>query len=79
MAWFSVRCIFRHDDHAHIDSRYVYEERIILIVAKDFDEAIEKAEREAGEYCSGQQMECLPYTSAFEISEERIDVLERFQ
>lgn len=48
-SWYSAKCVFRV---AATDSRrQIYEERIILIEAKDSDSAIKKAEKEAKEYC----------------------------
>ena len=41
--WFSVRCLFRHGDA-------LYEERITLWRARDFEQAIELAEAEALRY-----------------------------
>lgn len=45
MSWYGVRCVFRHGPLE------VYEERITLWTARSFDEAIERAEIEAAEYC----------------------------
>ena len=42
--WFGVRCLFRHGDA-------MYEERITLWRARDFEHAIELAEAEAAQYC----------------------------
>ncbi|MEU1516244.1 hypothetical protein ABZ490_29595 [Streptomyces sp. NPDC005811] len=46
-SWYGVRCIFRHGPLE------VYEERITLWTAQSFDEAIERSEAEAAEYCEG--------------------------
>jgi len=46
VGWYSVRCVFQW-------SAGVYEERILLWEAGDFDEAIELAESEAREYAHG--------------------------
>jgi len=42
--WFGVRCLFRHGGG-------LYEERITLWRARDFEHAIELAEAEAARYC----------------------------
>ena len=48
-SWYSAKCVFRIRE---TDSRrQIYEERIILIKAKDWDSAIKKAETEANLYC----------------------------
>ena len=48
-SWNSAKCVFRLP--ATDSRRQIYEERIILIEAKDFDSAIKKAEKEANQYC----------------------------
>jgi hypothetical protein len=45
--WFAVRCVIHHPDLA------VYEERLTLWRAQDFDEAIGLAEAEARDYAQG--------------------------
>ncbi|MFD3586477.1 hypothetical protein [Streptomyces sp. NPDC058683] len=45
MEWYGVRCVFRHR------SLGVYEERVTLWTARSPDEAIDRAESEAREYC----------------------------
>ncbi len=50
--WYGVRCYFRHGDPATKEISALYEERIVLIHASSFEEAIEKAEREAVDYIS---------------------------
>ncbi|MGW0870372.1 hypothetical protein ACWD3Z_07720 [Streptomyces sp. NPDC002740] len=44
-SWYGVRCVFRHGPLG------VYEERITLWTARSADEAVERAEAEAAEYC----------------------------
>ncbi len=44
MAWYAVRCVFRHKEFGS------YEERITLWRASSFDDAIARAEQEAAEY-----------------------------
>lgn len=48
-SWYSAKCVFRIPETDY--RRQVYEERIILIKAKDWDSAIKKAETEANLYC----------------------------
>jgi hypothetical protein len=45
-SWYGVRCVFRHRELG------VYEERVTLWTAGSLDEAIARAEAEAGEYCA---------------------------
>ncbi|WP_427894622.1 DUF4288 domain-containing protein [Kribbella sp. GL6] len=49
--WYAVRCIFRFVDR-EASAATMYEERITLWRADSFDPAVERAEREAGEYAS---------------------------
>jgi len=47
---YSAQCIFLHADKVH-GLKQMYEERIVLLRAESMDEAIERAEKEAEEYC----------------------------
>jgi hypothetical protein len=52
--WYSARCLFVHE-HTPSDvlPARVYEERIVLIRAASFDDAIAQAEEEARQYAAG--------------------------
>lgn len=50
--WFGVRSIFEWTNHREADLR-AYEERIVSVWADSLDSAIELAEVEAADYCSG--------------------------
>src|SRR3569833_600002 len=52
MPSFSVRCIFRWEPRPDQRRKHLYEERITLWVASDFDEAIALAEAEAQTYAA---------------------------
>ncbi len=69
--WFGVRTIYRHTDRSSGELN-LYEERVVLIRAADQDEAIEKAEDEAGRYAA-EDCEYLGYAMSFEIFEEAIE------
>lgn len=49
--WYGAKCIFLHKDLGQGRSR-VYEERVVLIKAKNIDRAIERAEKEARKYAN---------------------------
>jgi Domain of unknown function (DUF4288) len=49
-SWYSAKCIFLHSDTGH-GPKQMYEERVVLLRANSVDVAIERAEREAEEYC----------------------------
>lgn len=71
-----MRCIFKHDHHTGI----LYEERIVLVKASSFDEAIERGEREAVDYVSTLgDVEYLGDAEAFHIAEQKVgDLTEVF-
>ena len=48
--WYAVRSVFRHDAPATSEVSHTLEERIVLFLAMDGDDAIAKAEREAETY-----------------------------
>lgn len=50
LEWYSCKCIFRHDNVSPKKGKKVYEERVVLLRARSFDEAIELGEKEAEEY-----------------------------
>jgi len=50
-SWFGVRCVFRWRPPGQRADR-LYEERITVWRARDFDEAIAKAEADAADYVS---------------------------
>ncbi|MES4892319.1 hypothetical protein [Streptomyces sp. NPDC096012] len=61
-SWYGIRCIFRHGPLE------VYEERITLWTAHSPDEAIERAEAEAAEYCEGlDDVEYVRFAEAYTI------------
>lgn len=63
--WYAVRSIWRHDAPSTSSSRHTYEERILLFLAMDENDAIAKSEREAKQY-DGQ---CIGYHMAYEIDD----------
>lgn len=53
----------------------VYEERIVLFRARDFDEAIRIAEKEAEDYCLDlDDAEYLGHINVFDLSEDKVVV-----
>lgn len=72
--WYGVKCLFLHKDLKLRNGKNNYEERVLLVRANNFDEAIEKAEKEATEYCNdlGGEVEYLKFCNAFHIYESTI-------
>lgn len=70
--WYGARTIYEFVDKAGPDS-HIYEERVTLIKAISFEEAIEKAELEASEYASEESgTKYLGFVSLFKISDEKV-------
>jgi hypothetical protein len=66
--WFSARTVYEHDKPGD----GLFEERIVLLRAVDFDEAFTKAEEEAEKYSREATCSYTGYISIYEIPEENI-------
>jgi hypothetical protein len=51
-AWYAAKTIYRHHCIEDGTPKMLFEERIVLLQASNFDDAIAQAETEAAEYCS---------------------------
>ena len=69
--WFGVRCVFRHGERT-------YEERVVIVLARDLDQAIAKAELEADEYADGSDAEYVGLAQAFALFDAPGDGVEVF-
>jgi hypothetical protein len=49
--WYAAKSIFLHAETKR-GHKQMYEERVVLLRARSFDEAISRAEKEAEEYCN---------------------------
>ncbi|MFH1302785.1 MAG: hypothetical protein ABIK07_17115 [Planctomycetota bacterium] len=65
LRWYAVRSIWRHVAPASSQKKYTYEERIVLFLAIDEDDAIAKAEGEAKSYDG----ECTGYFMCYEMDD----------
>ena len=76
LQWFSVRCIFFHDKKKSKDN--LYEERILIWKANDFDHAIYLAEQEAENYAQQENCKYLglfqAYQTYFDTPESGVEV-----
>ena len=63
--WYGVRTIYEHENRARGRNR-LYEERIVLIQANSHEEALAKAETEAGSYGTDGARD-LGHTISFEL------------
>jgi hypothetical protein len=66
--WFSARTVYEHDKPGD----GLFEERIVLLRAGDFEEALERAEAEALRYAEQVGGTYTGYASVFEIAEEQL-------
>lgn len=66
--WFSARTVFEHDKPGD----GLFEERIVLLRAADFEEALERAEAEALRYAEEAGGTYTGYASVFEIADEQL-------
>jgi pentatricopeptide repeat protein len=77
MEWFSVRSVYRFEGGAK--GRDVYEERVVLFKAEDFDAAIAKAEIEADGYVADlEDGEVVPIFQCYAMVDEPGDGAEIF-
>ena len=51
--WYSAKTVCKHQRVEDGTSKTVFEERVVLLQARDFDDAIAQGEAEAQEYCRG--------------------------
>ncbi len=70
--WYSAQVIFLHSRTQH-GPKQTYEERITLVRADSFDDAIERAEKEAEEYCRDLDgCKYVGYVNVFHIYDEKL-------
>ena len=71
--WFGVKCLFVHHNLSKEENKKIYEERVIVIRANDFDWAIKKAEKEAKEYAQNEnECEYINFIDSFSIDDNKI-------
>jgi Domain of unknown function (DUF4288) len=71
-SWYSAKSIFRHAESE--GRRQMFEERIVLLQAENFDAAFEKAELEARQYCLDiNNCEFTESVDVFELFDENIE------
>jgi hypothetical protein len=66
--WYSAKCIFLHKDISRRQKKPCYEERITLVRARTFKEAIRRGESEAKRYAKSlPQVEYLGFVTVFQL------------
>lgn len=66
--WFAVRCIVHFTDGARTEDGPLFEERITLWRAANFDEAVERAEVETRDYASVVGGRVVEFAQCFRLS-----------
>src|SRR6266853_2020682 len=69
--WYAAKCVFRHANVRAEAGTFVYEERVVVVRASSFDDAISKAEAEAKRY-SGNGIEYLGFIDVYHLSVEQL-------
>jgi hypothetical protein len=67
--WFTARTVYEHDETGD----GLFEERIVLIRAAGFEDALERAEAEARAYAEAVSCVYTGYVSVFELVDEELD------
>jgi hypothetical protein len=70
--WYCIRCIFDLGPSADAHGFTSYEERLVLIQAQSFEQAIRKAEKDAKEY-AGQRHTYTGCAQAYKLFAEHIE------
>ncbi len=60
--WYGVKCIFEHDGLTQEAEATLYEERVVILRATNFDDATAQGEAEAQQYCSAIGNDSIRYT-----------------
>lgn len=70
-SWFGAKCVFVYPSGT-LDDAQLYEERVILLTAIDFDQAIAKAEKEAHSYAKERECIYTGFVNVFRIFDDDI-------
>ncbi len=71
--WYSVKCIFIHDELSEDTGKVMYEERVVVLKSGSLDEAIVLGEAEALEYAKGDgTVHYAGFISAYHLYEREI-------
>jgi hypothetical protein len=70
--WYAARCLFEHPEQAPRKGTRCYEERVVVLRARGFGEAIRRGESEAKRYARGCLAEYLGFIEVFHLFEEAL-------
>lgn len=72
-AWYAAKTVCKHRRLADGTLTTLFEERVVLLKASDFDDAIAKGEAEASEYCrSLQDGSYTGYINVYRLADETV-------
>ena len=71
--WYSAKTIYRHKRVERGKPKTLFEERVVLFLAKDFDDALSKADAEAAEYCgNSDETTYLGFADVYHLFDEEV-------
>lgn len=71
--WYGAKTVYQVNGSSNKGNNKLYEERVVIVEANSFDEAILKAEKEALDYASDDSgLIYLGYVNVFKLSSEKI-------
>lgn len=70
--WYGARTLYDSYPDKQSETK-IYEERIVVLQATSFDEAIQRAEKEAKTYANEAQMKYLGFVNVYQIADESIE------
>lgn len=79
LEWYAAKTVYRRHIQGGDPSRAVFEERIVLVHAFDFEHAIAKAEREAEHYSAKGAPTYLGFVDVYLIGQRPEDGVEMFR
>jgi hypothetical protein len=73
--WFGARTVYRVEESNTVTNAQnkLYEERVVLVSANSFDDAIEKAEKDAEKYAANNNMTYLGFVNVYELYANKIE------
>jgi hypothetical protein len=70
--WYAAKCVFLHKGFPVKPGSHVYEERILLVRAGSWEQAMDKATREAAEYVKGIDAQLVQVVDVYHLYETEI-------
>ena len=71
--WYGIKCLVEHSGLSDEPGSHVYEERVVIFRAPDFDRAIERDEQEVVAYARLNGARYIGYSNAYKIEAPMIE------